>query len=362
MLTQIHISHLVTIQELQLDFKSGTTVITGETGAGKSILIDAIALALGERATSDVVRLGQEKADISLCFDVKNMPKVTGWLKQHELDQDSECIIRRTINKEGRSRSYINGTPTTLQPLKELSELLISIHGQHEHQTLLKLDVQREMLDRFAGHDELIMQVRQLAEEWLMTKHELHKLEKLSHEHTQRSEFLAFQLQELQELELTPNEFATLDLEHKQLAHAGELVKNITHSLNVLSENEEQNAAHLLHQALLALEPMQRIDPKVTTWIESIKNALIHINDLENDLRHYLDHIDLDPTRLQRAEQRMSDLFDMARKHRIAPAELYAFQQKLLNECAELQNSDERITQLKPVSYTHLTLPTNREV
>jgi len=126
MLIQIHISHLATIQEVRLDFKSGTTVITGETGAGKSILIDAIELALGERATSEMVRHGQEKADISLCFDIRKQPEAQAWLKNYDLlNEDGECIIRRTINKDGRSRSYINGLPTTLQPLRELSELLI---------------------------------------------------------------------------------------------------------------------------------------------------------------------------------------------------------------------------------------------
>lgn len=191
MLTQIHISNLVTIQEVNLDFIAGTTVITGDTGAGKSILIDAIELALGDRATSEVVRAGQEKADISLGFDISNAPEAIAWLQQYDLyTNTNECIIRRTITKEGRSRSYINGMPTTLQPLRELSELLINIHGQHEHQTLLKSEMQRLLLDQYAGHTHLVDQVHALADEWNALSREIIELKKLTNERKQHTDYV----------------------------------------------------------------------------------------------------------------------------------------------------------------------------
>lgn len=348
MLTQIHISNLVTIQELDLDLFSGTTVITGETGAGKSILIDAIEFVLGNRVNANIVRPGKEKADITICFDVSKLTAAREWLKNYDLHTENhECIIRRTITQDGRSRSYINNMPTTLQPLRELSELLINIHGQHEHQTLLRSEKQREILDRYAGHFDLVDKVYVLAEEWQHLNQEIVELHKLAEERQSRGEFLKFQLQELEALDLQPDEFQTLDLEHKQLAHADELLQSVTHALNCLSENEEANTFHTLTETLHALESVQRVDPKISTWIESIKNILIQVSDTEDELRRYLDSVELDPERLQKIEQRISHLFELARKHKVAPHELYEFQQKLSKEFSQLEHSDERLVELK---------------
>jgi len=347
MLMQINIHNLITIHELQLDFSSGTTVLTGETGTGKSILIDAIELALGARASEHMVRPGQEKAEISLCFDISQLPSAIRWLKQYDLDQNnSECIIRRTINKDGRSRSYINGMPTTLPPLRELSELLLDIHGQHEHQTLLKSEKQREMLDDFANHPLLVSHVAELADEWNRINHEICSLKKLTEDRRVRSEFIAFQLRELEELHIQPEEFQTLDLEHKQLAHAEELLKNINDAVNALTENEEQNAMGLLHHALQSLESVQQVDPKIAVWIENIKTTLIQVSETESDLRHYLNSVEQNPERLQWVEERLGTLFDLARKHKISPNELDEFQKKLAQELKELASSDGRLNEL----------------
>lgn len=347
MLTQIHISNLITIHELQLEFQSGTTVITGETGAGKSILIDAIELALGSRATANIVRPGQDKAEISICFDVSKLTDAKQWLKNYELDQGTnECILRRTIHQDGRSRSFINGMPTTLQPLRELSELLIQIHGQHEHQSLLKTDIQRNMLDRYAKHQHLVDSIYAIAEEWHLRYREIAELQKIMTERHSRGEFLKFQLHELNELHLTQDEFQALDLEHKQLAHAGELLQNINQALNILTNNEESNALHSLNHALQALETVQKIDPKISQWLESIKTAIIQISDVEDELYRYLENVDLDPERLQWVDQRITILFDTARKHKVAPHELFDLQQKLASEYHELETSDARLSGL----------------
>lgn len=348
MLTEIHINNLVTIQTLHLDFREGTTVITGETGAGKSILIDAIELALGNRASNDMVRPGQEKAEISVCFNVSKLLEAKEWLKNFDLSEENdECILRRVIYHDGRSKSFINGMPTTLQPLRELSELLVQIHGQHEHQSLLKTDYQREMLDRNLGNPHLLDTVIHLANEWHHLTKTITELQKRLAERHARSAWLTFQLHELLELQLTQHEFQALDLEHKQLAHAGELLENINQALSSLTDNEENNALHSLHHALQALESVQQVDPKISVWIETLHSIIIQMSDTENDLRHYLDTVDIDPSRLAWVENRISTLFNMARKHKVNPHELYELQCRLTAEQKELENSDHQLSTLE---------------
>jgi DNA repair protein RecN (Recombination protein N) len=347
MILQIHIQNLITIKELNLDILPGMTVITGETGAGKSILIDAIELALGKRAAVDIIRADQEKVDISLCFDVSKNLEARAWLKSFDLEtENGECILRRTINRDGRSRSYINNMPTTLQPLRELSELLINIHGQHEHQSLLKTDTQRVLLDRFGGHQHLVDQVHVLSEDWHQLAKEISQLKKSADEKKSREDFLKFQLKDLEDLHLTPDEFQHLDMEHKQLANAGDLLQNVNIAVNALAENENQNALGLLNEALHALETVQRVHPKISGWIESLKSAVISVSDTEDELRRYLESVDLDPERLQWVENRISTLFNIARKHKIAPHELYDLQLKFSQELFDTANSDEKIAAL----------------
>lgn len=346
MLTHINIRHLITIQELNLDLQTGMTVITGETGAGKSILIDAIELALGGRATSDIVRPQHEKAEIHLCFDLSHLEEARAWLNEHDLLQGNDCVIRRTIHRDGRSRSFINGLPTTLQPLRELSELLLQIHGQHEHQSLLKNDKQRDLLDRYAGHESLVKSVQAIATEWAALQHEIRSLRELNEDYQKRSDYLIFQLQEIKDLHLVPHEFQALDLEHKQLSHAGELLQHINQALQLLTDDEENNALNTLNQAMHALENVRQVNPKITLWLESIKNAMIQVSDTENELRRYLDDIDLDPERLQWLEQRISTIFNLARKHKIAPDDLIDLQEKLSRELTTLQNSSTQLAEL----------------
>ncbi len=348
MLTEIDIHHLATIHELHLTLLSGTTVITGETGAGKSILIDAIELALGSRATADMIRQGHDKADISLSFDLRHLPDAKLWLQNYDLQSEAnECIIRRTIYKDGRSRSYINGSPTTLQLLRELSDLMMNIHGQHEHQALFKQDTQRSMLDKYAGHSELTGKVFSLSESWHTLSQEITGLRQSNTDRDARIDFLKFQLQELEDLQLKPDEFHALDLEHKQLANAGELIQNIHQSLGILADEENNNALNLINQALHALENVQNVDPKIQGWVENLKTAIIHVSDTENDLRHYLENVEVDPERLQYVEERIGILFDIARKHKVVPEELYDFQQKIAAELADLGSRDERLAELE---------------
>lgn len=346
MLTEIDISHLATIKTLHLSLPPGTTVITGETGAGKSILIDAIELALGSRATGDMVRAGQEKADVSISFDIRRIEEAAAWLKDKELDSGlGECIIRRTIHKDGRSRSFINGTPTTLVLLRELGDLLINIHGQHEHQALFKQEMQRDMLDKYAGHAALVSRVADHSRAWQQLAREINTLKKSNQESSSRSDFLKFQLRELDELQLTADEFDALEAEHKQLANSGELLQNVNLVMQLVSEDDQ--SLSLVNKALSALEAVQDFDPKMRGWVENLRSASILLSDTESELRHYLEQVDLDPERLQWVEQRIGTLFDMGRKHKVAPRELYALKLRIADELALLDNSDERIAMLE---------------
>ncbi len=348
MLTQITISHLVTIEKLHVELYAGTTVITGETGAGKSILIDAIELALGKRIATDKVRHGQDKADISLGFNLQNVPQAKQWLTLHELDNETdECIIRRTIHKDGRSRSFINGTPITLQLLRELTDLLINIHGQHEHQALFKQDTQRNMLDKFAGHDDLLNSVSDLGKEWHSLSSKINELKQPNHDAHSRSEFLKFQLRELEDLQLKPNEFSELDREHKDLAQSGEQLEKLNLSLQHLADQEDHNALSLLKQTLHLLESLGSENPKIVSWIENLRSNIIQLRDLEDELRSHLESIDLNPERLHWVEERISTLFNLARKHKILPTELSHFQNKILDELTAIETKDTLLEELE---------------
>lgn len=348
MLTQIHIRDLATIEELQLNLLTGSTMITGETGAGKSIFIEAIELALGGRASQNIIRPGKEKAEISLCFDITNFPKVIEHLQTLDLYQDTmECIIRRVITADGRSRSYVNGSPSTLQLVKELGELLFHLHGQHEQQVLLKADTQRDMLDRYADHLTLAAEVKTAAETWRELTQQIKSLREKAHERTERSEFLRYQLDELQTLNINAGEWETLEKEHKRLTHAEELMRSLQHAVQQLADDENENILSLLNDVRKTLESVVSVETKAKDWMETLNSALIHLNDLESELQNYLQTSELDPERLQEIEERISQMFNLARKHKIKPQELTSYTEHLINELNSLNSSNEDLAKLE---------------
>jgi DNA repair protein RecN (Recombination protein N) len=347
MLTQIHIRDLATIEELRLHFQGQCTMITGETGAGKSVFIEAIELALGGRASANLIRPGKEKADISLCFDITHFAHVIAYLKTLDLYQDApECIIRRVMTTDGRSRCYVNGSPAPLQLVKELGDMLFHLHGQHEQQVLLKAENQREILDRFADHLPLAWQVKQLASDWKALDQKIIELRAKTLERTDRSEYLRFQLNELQTLKLQAGEWETLEAEHHRLTHAEELMRNMQHALDHITGGEEHNALSILHEVRKTLEAIQAVEPKAHEWIATLNSALIQVSDLESELQNYLESTELDPQKLQVIEERVSHIFNLSRKHKIAPAELVEFQERLHAELNALNASDEDLLKL----------------
>lgn len=348
MLIQIHIRDLATIEELHLNLNPGNTMITGETGAGKSIFIEAIELALGGRASQNIIRPGKDKADISLCFDLSHFPHVIDRLKNLDLYQDApECIIRRVITSDGRSRSYLNGSPQTLQLIKEFGELLFHLHGQHEQQVLLKAETQREMLDRYADLLPLACDVKHLAEEWKQLTNQIKSIREKTLERAERSDYLRFQLEELSAINLKTGEWEALETEHHRLTHAEELLRHIQNAIQQIADDEDQNALSTLNDIRKTLETIQSVEPKANDWINTLNSALIQLSDLESELRNYLEHTELDPEKLQIIEERVSQIFNLSRKHKIKPEELVNFKERLAAELNALNSSDEELVKLE---------------
>lgn len=348
MLTQIHIANLATIEEAHLDLSRGTTVITGETGAGKSILIDAIELALGGRASPQLIRANQDKMDLRLCFDLSKFTNLPEILKNSDFDlQTQECIVRRTIMRDGRSRSFLNDMPVTLPVLREFSEALIDIHGQHEHQSLLKSEKQRELLDRFGNHLDLAKQVQLLAEQHRKLSQTIQNNLTSVHQRDERRDFLRYQLNELETLQMQPNEWQALEKEHQQLAHADALLQNLTQALTDLSQQEEKNILTILHRVLKSLEAVKQVSPQIEAWATAVNTVSIQLDDISSEIHHYLDTLDLNPERLQWVEQRIQSLHDLARKYKVTPLELPALIQKITEELSSLENNDTALAELQ---------------
>ncbi len=347
MLQHLSIQNFALINQLDLEFNSGMTVLTGETGAGKSILIDALLLALGDRADTKVIQNGCDRCAISASFAIHQLPVAEEWLQAHELANDDNCILRRTISADGRSRGFINGQPVPVQLLRELADLLVSIHGQHEHQALLKPDQQRILFDAYAGHGTSVTKVQQLYSQWRKTQEELTSLKTQNEHRNSRLEFLSFQVEELLQLNLQQDELIKIDQEHRQLANAEHLLASAQQAALLLAEQEDNNALGLLHKAQTLLLAKKGIDRKLDNAAELLHNAIIQTEEAFAELSHYCDRMSLDPERLQWVEQRLGAIHDVARKHRITPKQLIPLQQQLQQELEQLLNSDSRLQELE---------------
>lgn len=340
MLNQIYIRNFAIIDELELELDSGMSVMTGETGAGKSILVDALGLVLGDRAESEVVRHGAERAEICAYFDIGQLSSVQTWLKQRDLDNSDECVLRRIISAEGRSRGYINGSPAPLQLMKELGEMLVDIHGQHQHQSLLKPGIQRHLLDDYAGNKSLVEQIYSLYQEWKNATQQLETLRQNAREKDARLELLRYHTQELEALDLSANELTQLNEEQRRLANGGKLLDQCSSALNALYESDEDNALNLINQHLAELESLRQLDPQLASVCDMLNEATIQIQESCNELRHYVDRLELDPERLNWVEQRLSSIYDMARKHHVEPEALPELLANFTAELQQLENVD----------------------
>ena len=280
MLTQLSISNFAIVDQLELDIQPGMTVITGETGAGKSIMLDALGLALGGRTDSDCVRTGTERAEIHACFDLTNNPLTLEWLKSKDYDSNNgDCILRRIITREGRSRSYINGTPATLADLKAIGESLVDIHSQHAHQSLLKKQNHSRLLDNYAGTTELARQVTQIASQYSQASQALNSLLSQRQEQDERIQLLSYQLQEFEYLALQHGEVEELEKEHKEQSSAGETLA-ACHGVNQVCANEDSgNLIQQLSGCIHQLSNLQADNTAIANALDMLASAQIQVEE-----------------------------------------------------------------------------------
>ena len=346
MLLNLNINDLAVVKSLNLDLDKGKSVLTGETGAGKSILLTALGLALGDRADSGYVRPDAKRAEINLDFDLSDAPVAKKWLEENDLDDEEQCVIRRIVNQDGGSKAYINNRPTTLQSLKQLSSLLVEIHGQHAHLTLLEADQQRQLLDTFSNNQNLLDEVNSTYQSWKQSNSELNKLIKASTDQVEREELLRYQLNELQQLDLEGFDYPSLSEEHNKRANLGQILAEGQQQLDILYENEQQSVNQMLGHCLSSLTDLAQFSPEIGEINEMLSEAQIQIEEASQQLRRYLESQEADPQRLIWLENQIGIIQDISRKHQITPEELPQIAVNLEQELKAITHSSERIEEL----------------
>ncbi|SJL82636.1 DNA repair protein RecN [Vibrio palustris] len=347
MLANLSINNFAIVKSLQLDLAAGMTTITGETGAGKSIAIDALSLCLGGRSEAGIVRQGEQKTEVCATFILDSNVNAIRWLEDNDLmdGNDKDCILRRTITKEGRSRAFINGSPVPLSQLKALGQLLINIHGQHAHQQLMKNEQQLAMLDQYAGHHELLKKTRIAYQNWRQANNQLRQLQENSQHNQAQLQLLEYQIKELNELSIGEDEFTDLESEFKRLSNSGDLAMNCQKAIDILYEGDDVNAIGMLQTASNTLTELAEMDAQLASLPTMLSDAMIQLEEANSELRAYLDNIDVDPDRMAFVESRYSKIMSLARKHQVQPDELYSHHQALLQQIEQLDCSDEKMAE-----------------
>ncbi len=352
MLKHLQIRNFAIIDHLELEFGSGMTVFSGETGAGKSILIDALGLLLGDRADSDAVRQGAERAEIDAEFDLEDAPHALEWLREHDFedpDQPSVALVRRVLSREGRARAHLNGRPATARDLKSLGELLVDIHGQHAHQSLMRPLSQLGLLDAYGVDGALLDGVAQTAQQHRSVQQRMAELGG-DEDGEQRADFLRYQVEELEALGLEPDEVQELEAEQRRLANAERLLQDSQQAYALLYEQESGAVADLLGQAKTLLEGLVGLDDAFAEANQMVGEAVITVGEAAASLRHAADSMELDPERLNWVENRLREVFDLARKHRVNPQELIEHLDSLRAELQTIEQAGADLEQLREQS------------
>ena len=345
MLRSLYIRDFVIVDELDIDLESGFTVLTGETGAGKSILLDALSLAMGERADPSQIREGKNRAEISAIFSLNDPLKktISSWLESQEFsaeDDGATIILKRVIDTTGRSKAFINGGTATLSQLKELSSFLVDIHGQHAHQLLLKSGAQRDLLDNQANLDGLVAEVKQLYQAWQTAKKQL-ELAKNAGENLQKEqERLAWQLEELDALAPQAGEWAEIEQDHARLANAAKLIEGSQNAIQAL-QDQEGNAEEILSKAFHEIADLAKLDSNLEDAKIAIESAQIQIGEASHSLNRYLQKIDVDPERLATVEERLKALHSAAKKFKVMPNDLPEKWAEIQEQVTAIRNSQD---------------------
>lgn len=349
MLTQLTINNFAIVRQLEIELAKGMSVITGETGAGKSIAIDALGLCLGQRIETSMVREGQERAEICATFFIEPTNPAYQWLQEQELqdpDNPSDCILRRVINADGRSKAFINSTPVSASQLKEIGQYLIHINGQHASQLLLKNDYQLQLVDTFAHHHDLLAQMREAYQAWKNLQTQVKTFQQKVAENEAKKQLLQYQVEELDEFALRPNEYLELEEDQHRLSNSEQLTQLSQSALQLLSENETVSIDSMLYRATQYIDELSELDPRYASVQTMLNDALIQVQEATSEVQHLASHIEQDPMLLQEIEQRLGQALQLARKHNVKPEELVEWHQKLKAELTALldfSESEERL-------------------
>ena len=349
MLTQLTINNFAIVRQLEIELAKGMSVITGETGAGKSIAIDALGLCLGQRIETSMVREGQERAEICATFFIEPTNPAYQWLQAQELqdpDNPSDCILRRVINADGRSKAFINSTPVSASQLKEIGQYLIHINGQHASQLLLKNDYQLQLVDSFAHHHDLLAQMREDYRAWKNLQTQVKNFQQKVAENEAKKQLLQYQVEELDEFALRPNEYLELEEDQRRLSNSEQLTQLSQSALQLLSENETVSIDSMLYRATQYIDELSELDPRYVSVQTMLNDALIQVQEATSEVQHLASHIEQDPMLLQEIEQRLGQALQLARKHNVKPEELVEWHQKLKAELTALldfSESEERL-------------------
>ncbi|GAC09569.1 DNA repair protein RecN [Paraglaciecola chathamensis] len=347
MLLHLSIRNFAVVKSLDIDLAQGMTAVTGETGAGKSISVDALGLCLGDRAEAGFVRSGADKAEICASFDVSKLTLATKWLQEHELDDGDDCLIRRVISSEGRSKAFINGTPVPLSQLKSLGQYLLSIHGQHAHQQILKAETQRELLDNFAEHTSLLNKVALHYRTLQQKQKQYRELLAGQQQRADRFQLLSYQVSELDEFAIGEGEFSELESEHKKLSNSQALLEQTQLSFYQLYEADDFNALSAVQNSIDRLTELQDHDPSLSPILALLNEASIQIDEAAQELRNYTEQLEIDPMKMQQVEARYSQALDLARKHQVQAEGLYDYHQTLAQELSQLSQDDELLESIQ---------------
>ncbi len=349
MLTQLAINNFAIVRQLEIELTKGMSVITGETGAGKSIAIDALGLCLGQRIETSMVREGQERAEICATFFIEPTNPAYQWLQEQELqdpDNPSDCILRRVINADGRSKAFINSTPVSASQLKEIGQYLIHLNGQHASQLLLKNDYQLQLVDTFAHHHDLLAQMREDYRTWKNLQTQVKTFQQKVTENEAKKQLLQYQVEELDEFALRPNEYLELEEDQRRLSNSEQLTQLSQSALQLLSENETVSIDSMLYRATQYIDELSELDPRYASVQTMLNDALIQVQEATSEVQHLASHIEQDPMLLQEIEQRLGQALQLARKHNVKPEELVEWHQKLKAELTALldfSESEERL-------------------